>query len=211
MAELSTLLNKSNSHAPKLGGTQLSNLIYADDLMLISQTPIGLQRLLDITSQYSITNKLRINQEKSKVMCISTRKTKTMNNWFLDSRKLDVVIEYRYLGVILDSKGSFKPQCEDIKKRGLMTAVSLRNLKNKITWPSLLPIIKVIEAKMIPSITYGSEAMRGRDAEMVDGTVARALRMIFGLPRYTSPTQMRLEFGLAKEELARTGVYLKSW
>lgn len=211
MANLSVLLNECNSHAPKLGGCQLSNLLYADDLVLISRTPICLLRLLDITSQYSETNRLSINQEKTKVMCVNFRKIKTKYKWCLAKHKLEEVQDYKYLGVIFDSRGNYTAQCEAIKKRGLMIAVALRNLKNKMSEPSFLPLIGVIQAKLISSITYGSEAMRGRDAGTLNGVIARALRMIYGLPGYTPPAQLRLEFGQQRQELARKGAFINTW
>ena len=54
----------------KLGIVQLIVLLYADDLVLISRTAGGLQRLLNLLEGFVGVNKLKVNTKKTKVLGI---------------------------------------------------------------------------------------------------------------------------------------------
>ena len=54
----------------KLGIVQLIILLYADDLVLISRTAGGLQRLLNLLEGFVGVNKLTVNTKKTKVLGI---------------------------------------------------------------------------------------------------------------------------------------------
>jgi hypothetical protein len=65
--ELSTLFH-ATCDPVNLNDTQLSCLLYADDLVLISQSGVGLQSCLDKLSDYCDQWNLRVNINKTKVM-----------------------------------------------------------------------------------------------------------------------------------------------
>ena len=52
----------------KLGNKEISHLLYADDLILFSESRQGLQCSLNKLSEYCLKWKLKINLDKSKVM-----------------------------------------------------------------------------------------------------------------------------------------------
>lgn len=208
LSDLSAELDNCNHHAPNLGGLTLSNLLYADDLIL---NPVGLQHLINATSSFSDKNGLTINLEKSKVMILNQKGKKFQSRWELQGQQLEVIKEYKYLGIIFDRKGSFGQQKTMIKTRGTALAVSQKNIKLKIMGPDLTPLLEVLRAKLLPTITYGSECMSGRDETILDKVVSKSLQILFNLPQYTSPAQLRLEFGLQKQQVARKGAYTKCW
>lgn len=72
-------------------------------------------------------------------------------------------------------------------------------------------MVELIRAKLLPTITYGSEAQRGRDSKILVGVVAKVYRIIFGLPTRVSPAQIRLELGVQKQTLARQGATVIFW
>lgn len=110
----------------------------------------------------------------------------------------------------LDTGGRFLAQKNSIRHKGLALATSLKTLSSKLTGPSILPLVEAVRAKLLPTITYGSEAQKGRDAKILHATVT-AYRVIFGLPKYTSPAQIRLEFGVQKQTFARQGTFITAW
>ncbi|XP_069486091.1 olfactory receptor 13G1-like [Ambystoma mexicanum] len=83
------------SFPPKIGGCPVSRLLYADDIILIDQTPIGLQRqLLNNLASYISKNNLEINIGKTKILIIAktTTKRKT-HHWSIDKTKIELVKE----------------------------------------------------------------------------------------------------------------------
>ena len=68
--DLLTEINGNFPDSPTLNNIPINGLMYADDLVLLSESEEGLQRLLDILHNY--TNKwfLQVNKAKTKYMKI---------------------------------------------------------------------------------------------------------------------------------------------
>ena len=79
-------LDKMNSSAVELpNGSFISCLMYADDVILISKTPNGLQKLLDCVNMFCKTSKMMVNPIKTK--CITfMRKIKSTKRTSLASQ-----------------------------------------------------------------------------------------------------------------------------
>ena len=56
------------TYNPKLNDTEISCLIWADDILILSETEEGLQAKLDKLAKYCKKNKLEVNTDKTKVM-----------------------------------------------------------------------------------------------------------------------------------------------
>jgi hypothetical protein len=60
--------------APSLAGLVVPLLLYADDLVLISTTQSGLQRLMDRLERFCEDRRLTVNIEKTKTLVFGARK-----------------------------------------------------------------------------------------------------------------------------------------
>lgn len=79
-------------------------LLYADDIVLLSGTPEGLQRHLDVLHHYCTTWGLSVNLAKTKVMVFNTNRQSLHNHTFTyDGQPIDIVTSYTYLGVLFTS------------------------------------------------------------------------------------------------------------
>ena len=81
-------------HTPALG--------FADDIVLISDDPEKLQKLINTCQYWTLKNGMSFNTSKCKVMVFNgppSGMTFTLNNV-----KLKIVETYKYLGVVLSSK-----------------------------------------------------------------------------------------------------------
>ncbi|XP_067143065.1 uncharacterized protein [Centruroides vittatus] len=89
-------------------GTEVKVLTYADDLVVMADSPLGLQRLIDILEMALQELNLSVNINKSKIMVFRNGgKHSKRENWFLQEGKIEVVDEYKYLGVFFQSNGRF--------------------------------------------------------------------------------------------------------
>ena len=92
----------------QLGGEDLSCLLWADDLVLLSESPEGLQNSINKTQKFYSDIGLQMNTKKTKVMVFNQRGLKlTKNRFFAGTTELDVVDEYQYLGIKFKPSGSF--------------------------------------------------------------------------------------------------------
>ena len=84
-------------------------MLCADDIVLLSATIIGLQN--QITASYNATNRLRLQVNLSKTKVMVFRKgdyLSTRERWFYGTERLEVVNTYRYLGLTLPTRLSFR-------------------------------------------------------------------------------------------------------
>ena len=87
----------------KYNGTdELSILMYADDIMLISDSEVKLQQMLHRLNLWCARWCLTINTDKSKVMHFRPPSIeRTVHAFKCGMSTLEIVSQYKYLGVIL--------------------------------------------------------------------------------------------------------------
>ena len=107
--DINDIFDETISQPVILNTTKLNCLIYADDVLLLSESKEDLQSCLDSLNVYCDYWKLRINTEKTKVMVFSAGKIKTDNIKFtLNKSDNEIVDNYKYLGILLTYNGNFK-------------------------------------------------------------------------------------------------------
>lgn len=104
MDDLSKNLNISNVGCV-IGDKIINHLAYADDLCLISISTTGMQKLLNICSEYGVTHDIKYNSLKS---CTLHFLPKYMHgivvNFNIDNGDIPVVNETKYLGTYISNR-----------------------------------------------------------------------------------------------------------
>ena len=80
---------------------KVSCLMFADDVVLVSESREGLQHSLNEIYQYSADWRLTINTEKSKIMIFNKAGKASKLQFSLGDEMLENVNSYNYLGVTL--------------------------------------------------------------------------------------------------------------
>ena len=115
----SSTFDRNFSDPVSLGSYRFNCLLYADDIVLLSKSEAGLQSCLDSLSMYCKKWGLTINHDKSKVMIFNAAgRLYSKDNFCIDGESLSVVKEYKYLGIIFSTCGSFTSAVTNIRQRG---------------------------------------------------------------------------------------------
>ena len=85
--------------------TKISHFLYADDLVLVSLSPEGLQRSLDKVSEYSIRKSLTISIQKSKSMIFNVAGRLIDTKFTINGEALEPVKSFCYLGFEVVASG----------------------------------------------------------------------------------------------------------
>lgn len=81
-------------------------LLYADDLVLMADTPEQLQQLLDCLSRFCKACCMNVNTTKSEIVCFNRScAAQRLPRWVFNGVELPVVAEFRYLGVKFGNNG----------------------------------------------------------------------------------------------------------
>ena len=123
----------ANKDPVSLNNTTLINaLMYADDLSLLSTSKDGLQSSLTSLHEYCHKSRLDINHKKSKVMVFSRGTQKEKNKYTINNIPLDIVKDYKYLGITLNSKNcSFVQTLSNLQVKGTRAMYSLLSFTTK--------------------------------------------------------------------------------
>ena len=104
-------LSSSLSNTPTgcaIGGVMVNHIMYADDLVVISPSIKGLQRLLDVCAVYGQTHDIQFNDDKTVCMFMPAKSSVYINTpaLFLNGRRLTFKVIYTYLGTLITHDGS---------------------------------------------------------------------------------------------------------
>ncbi len=140
-----------------LADKQLSHLLYADDLLLISTSQSGLQRCLDKIQAYFSRSKLSVNLKKSNIMVFNkTGKIPKHLLFRIGKDQVDFATRYKYLGTLLSSSGSYKPAIENLNEKSRKAYFSLLTILKNIDFDQGV-CLKIFDTAIKPILTYNSE------------------------------------------------------
>ena len=88
-----------------VGGVMINHLMYADDLVIISPSAKGLQRLVDICAVYGQNHDILFNHDKTVCMYMPSGNHYYLNTpvILLNGIQLAFVRTYKYLGTVMTS------------------------------------------------------------------------------------------------------------
>jgi hypothetical protein len=175
MNEMVEQLNKSG-HGCCINGNFLGCLLYADDVLVISQSVCTMQHMLDICTSVAQKLDLRFNVKKSMVLRIGRRYNYKCANLVLSGEHLQFVDEIKYLGVFIKSGVQF---CCDYTQTKIKFYRSFNSIYSKCK--SELICVNLMKAYCLPVITYACEAVRPNNRALVilDKLVDTAIAKIF--------------------------------
>ena len=137
------------------GTVPLSCLLFADDLVLLSETSVGLQTALNRLEAYCRKWGLTINNSKTKIVIFNKGGLKiSKNKFFINGNELEIVQSYCYLGIILSSCGSFTRAIAALYDKARKALFALQKLD---TQEDALLTIKLFDTLVLPVLTYGIE------------------------------------------------------
>ena len=141
-----------------LGSKPVSCLLYADDLLLISETETGLQNCMDKVFNYCSTWGLDINYQKTKVMVFNRGSKLHTPKLLINGHEIESVNQYKYLGVLFSLNGNFKCALNDVYSRGLKAFFKIPNLFKNIPC-DINNFMYIFDHTVKPVLLYSSEIL----------------------------------------------------
>jgi hypothetical protein len=187
--ELAIEIIKNGKHGVTffMDNFELFTLLLADDIILVSETVIGLQTQLNSLYRASTALGLTVNMEKSNIIVF--RKggyLASRERWLYNGIIMPVSNIYKYLGVHFTTRLSFTATCKELgsKAKGAFLCIhkKLSILKNSSTSLAL----KLFDAKVQPIAQYGSEIWGLYNATChIEKMHLYALKKLLGVNRRT--------------------------
>jgi len=136
--------------------TNISCLMFADDIVLFSHTATGLQNSLHKLKTYCDTWSLTVNVNKTKIIIFNKGGHHISRfKFYLGENQLDTVQSYCYLGIIFSSSGSFNLALKNLPDKAHK---SLHCLKQIDIRSNIKLAFKLFDCLVRPVLNYGCEA-----------------------------------------------------
>ena len=151
LEEIFRRLNWEN-YGIKIDGEQITNLRFADDIVLFSETAADLQKMAEELRVESMTVGLKMNKSKTKVMF---NKNAICAEIKIDGEILEQVSEYNYLGQLIHTGPSHE---KEVKRRIALGWKAFNKYGDVMRGKTPICLKrKVYNQCILPVMTYGSE------------------------------------------------------
>lgn len=139
-----------------MGNILLNSLSFADDLLLISETPEGLQKCINRLSDYCDKWDLTINVEKTKCMVGSKGKPVVSDlGFYYKSNNIETVTSFKYLGLMINSNGKVNKMVEDRISKAKRAMFMLKRALCTNVNVSVELAVKLFDKSVSPILLYG--------------------------------------------------------
>ncbi len=164
----------------------ICTLAYADDIVLIADNPTDLQKLLNIMHTWCNKWRFIVNPAKSKIIHFrNAPKAQTDFKFHLgtNGKELEVVDNYKYLGVFFDSYLTFNKAAETLGKASGRALGGMINKYKFMKEMEYSTYTKLFESLVTPVMDYGSAIWGSKTFDELDQVQYRALRFFTGVHR----------------------------
>ena len=186
-------------------------LMYADDMVIFSETAAGLQEMLSSLENYTERWSLTVNVEKSKILIFrNCRKLSADLEWFIRGEKIEIVDTFCYLGILLNFNGKFHVAQNQL---ALQCKKALFALKRKCCNMSLnyITLLSLFDTYIGSIAHYGCEVWGFHRAPEIEKVHIDFCKNILGVKRSTPNAAIYCELGRFPLQCVRKLRILKYW
>ena len=171
----------------KIGDTEISILMYADDIILLAETQEGLQCILNELHTWCKRWRMTVNTEKPQIIHFRPKRSlKTKTLFHYGSSLIDIVERYQYLGITVNEHLD-KQVMGDKLADGATCALGKLLSKYYLNKGLGLKVYrKFYETCIIPFMDYCSGVWGYGPNEKLHKIHMRALRCYLGVNKYTA-------------------------
>lgn len=195
------------------GASDVSHILYADDLVILTDTQIMAQKALNALAEFCSKNHMKVNKKKTKVMVFRQGgRISPSTKFYYEDENLEIVQEFCYLGVLFSTKGTFRKAMErSLTKAGIATgSTKAIMVKSKLqAWEARE---KMYKATITSTLLYAAETWSLRYLDQLEKAGCRYYKTLYNWPATTPNYMIRAETGtepIACTALTRALKWLK--
>jgi len=176
--------------------TEVFMLLFADDMVLVSDTVLGLQNQLNILSRKADDLGLKVNLDKSKIVVFRLGgHLAEHEKWYLGNNRLVVVNEYKYLGMVFSTKLSTNVTLRDLAIRAKSAVINIIKTMRRINCTSCCIFFKLFDTQVQPILLYASEIWGLEGCDIIEGVHLFAIKRFLNVSMQTPNALVYCETG----------------
>lgn len=180
----------------RVEGLEVRLLLYADDIVMLADDPMMLQRMINRLEKYCQIWNMEVNTAKSEIMVFrKAGKLGKSEKWTYIGEPLRITSEYTYLGVLLTPKFSFSKHLD--KRNEIAKCCINETWKHFVNKPevSLQAKWQLFQAVCRAKQCYGAQVWGYGFFEVVNKLQRYFLKRVLRLPPHTPNYALALETG----------------
>ena len=173
-----------------IGDEIIKYILWADDLVILAETPEGLQRQIDKLYSYCLENQLIVNTLKTKIMIYGSRNDN--DSFHFNNSPVEITDSYKYLGVLFSpctrlSGNPFKSNTNYIADKASKSAHGIFGYSKVLGRLPVRTSFALFDSLVKPIIEYGSEIWGAKgNFESIEKVHLRFIKTILGVKLNTS-------------------------
>ena len=214
LADFSDYVSKPECHPVKVLQEEMSCIMWADDIILFSQSEEGLQSMLDNLYDYTVDNGMQINADKTKVMIFNKTGRFFRRTFRVGNEQIFSTHEYKYLGFLITPSGSITAGLKNLKDRALKAYYKLKSGLGYYFYSYPGITCYLFDTMIKPILLYASDfwgCLKLDDNNPIDNAHMRFCKDLLGVQKQTPNTGVLLELGrLPLTQFAKKNC-IKNW
>ena len=157
LADLVPCINKEYCKPSKTDiSEKVGCLLWADDIVILSESEEGLQNMLQNLTNYVNENRMAINASKTKCMIFNKPGRFVRRSYKLSNEVIYTTNYYKYLGFVITPSGEITTGLKDLKDRGMRAYYSLKSKMGRYFRLHPDIILIVFDTMIKPILLYNS-------------------------------------------------------
>ena len=185
-------------------------ILYADDTVLLSDNKDDLQLALNVFSNYCLQWKLQVNIKKTKIVVFSKGRKQRNMTFTLQEEEIEIVDEYKYLGIVLGKSGSNVAAKKHIVEQANKALFSLLQKIRSLSLPLDIQI-DLFNKTIKPILLYGCEVWGIGNLDTIERVQLKFYKNILNLKKSTPTFMIYGELGVTPFEIDIKTRILSYW
>ena len=201
----------------RVGNIQISHLLFADDLIFVSETSSGLQKLIAGLQVFSKQWHMEVNLSKTRISTFNAKYEigNHVHKFYYCNNEISEAYDYDFLGITFSVKNPrFKRNHKRIKEKAPKAIYAARNLAHK-SLGSQIPatvLFKIFDSQIQPILDYWTEIWyQGKPVEELEVIHTGFIKKTLGVKKQTSTLAVYGECGRYPLEIRQKELFIKFW
>ena len=195
-----------------IGLMKMFLLLYADDIIIFSESAEGLQEGLDFLHDYCNRWKLKVNVDKTKVMIFRQGGTLPRNlKFYYNETEIDIVSSFSYLGIVFTTGGSFSQAQETLAGQAHKAIFKLKSYLHKLAQLTPIHTLQLFDKLVSPILNYSSEVWGFCQSNQIERVHLQFCKNLLGVKQSTQNSFIYGELGRETFQTKRHFSIIKYW
>ena len=195
-------------------GDPLGCIIWADDILLLAKSEVGLSNMLNTLKTYTEKNGMNINVDKTKVMVFNKNGRHIRKSFPYGENKIDSTRQYKYLGFLITPSGEINSGLKDLKDRALRAFIKVKKKMGLLFQQFPLVSLKLFDTLVRPILLYASDfwgILKPPKNNPVESIHYMFCKHLLGVQKQTTNIAVLLELGQIPLNLNAKKMAIKNW